>query len=408
MNRVEYDYEVSPQFQYPSKIERKPPFRFLDVPKYWEKYGERADIPEEAKRQDGIYLIWDSERIRQELIETDRVKFKDEIVRYNPKLYAFLPYHSTIYKEINEILTGVTNRRHLSAGLMLSVNRQRLADEFPMAPTRFEQLSRNLFVVLHFDDAKPDQGRKTLQDEVLDLSRRAADRALQYIAKHRQFLKPAGDAPTPGQREVERNHEEWKHNVIAHAKLAPLHIRPVAYISEPLVEQDVVGLFHQLASLGVFPGLQIYATSQSHTYDCLVKFECRSDMPSLRYHSMDSNPLGMSSYVLGDIIDFETRSLTLEFKNNLDGLIDDITGESKKEFNHIDICVCWSQISEGFKGFELEQITEGNLDARKYPGVTHILRRDGAMHVVQVIMLKEVTELIDIGRITFSSHIEVN
>jgi len=138
----------------------------------------------------------------------------------------------------------------------------------------------------------------------------------------------------------------------------PLHLPPATFVSIPLTEQDVVGLFHQLSALGVFPGIKIYATSQ-----------------------------------------------TLEFKNNLDGLIADIDGEgATKNFNHINICVCWSTIDSNFKGYNLVEITEVNLDERQYPGVTHILQRDGDSHVIQIVMLKRIIDIIQAGPMHLGSQ----
>lgn len=82
---------------------------------------------------------------------------------------------------------------------MIAVNRHRLADIFDIEATRFETISRNILVMVHFDGAKPDQGRKTLQDEVLALAKKAADRAVQYWANQRKFLRVPGESPTPGQ-----------------------------------------------------------------------------------------------------------------------------------------------------------------------------------------------------------------
>ena len=185
-----------------------------------------------------------------------------------------------------------------------------------------------------------------------------------------------------------------------HAKNAPLHIPPVSYVSTPLTEQDVVGLFHQLSSLGVFAGMKICSTSQSQTYDCLIEYDCGRDESGLQYCIQEENPLGVSPYILGDEKQFSTKQLTVEFKNNLDSLIEDVQGESPKTFGNIDICVCWGQVSDSFKGYELEEITEQNLDQRRYPGVTHLLTRDGDAHVIGVVMLERVTDMIRAGKIT--------
>jgi hypothetical protein len=49
-----------------------------------------------------------------------------------------------------------------------------------------------------------------------------------------------------------------------------------------------------------------------------------------------------------------------------------------------------SKMSEVLKGFEIEEITAKNIDERRYPGSTHLLRKDGDAHVIQVIQLREV------------------
>jgi hypothetical protein len=96
---------------------------------------------------------------------------------------------------------------------------------------------------------------------------------------------------------VERNHQEWVDNVKAHAKDSPLSAPLASYVSTPITEQDVVGVFHQFSALGLFPGMRILATSGQHTYDCYALFETK-DADPLRYKAIDDNPLGLSSDVL--------------------------------------------------------------------------------------------------------------
>ena len=154
---------------------------------------------------------------------------------------------------MNEILSKSRARRHLSPGLVLAINRQRLADTFPIGATRYETFSRNVLVVVHFDNARPDQGRKTVQDDVLDTAKRAANRAVQYLAQQRSFLRAMGETPSAQQREVELNKQDWEFNVRRHQERSPLYIPPVTYESEPLTEQDVVGALSPTVCLGGFP-----------------------------------------------------------------------------------------------------------------------------------------------------------
>ncbi len=396
--------EVEPEFLYPHQIKRTPAFRFLDLVEYHEKFPEQASPPADKLRQDGLYLEWDPSRIEKELTEKQRSAYAELIKKHSPFVYAFVPYQGSVWSELNEIATGASNRTYLNSGLMLAVNRQRLAEAVDIHATRYETFSRNVFVIVHFDDAKPDQGRKTIEVDAEEFAQRTADRVVQYLGKQRPLLRPPGESPTPEQRQVEKDHADWIFNVRTHANKSPLHAPPVTYISTPLTEQDVVGLFNQFSSLGIFPGIRIYATSQSKTYDCLVEYDVSRDEPGLRYGGSDESPLGVSPYTLGTQKRFSTKQLTLEFKNNLDSLIEDVEGDSPKEFRNVDICVCWGIVGGQFKGYEIEAITESNLDERKFPGVTHLLRRDGEGHVVSLVLLQTITEMISSGRLAFSQQ----
>ncbi len=398
--------DVEPEFLYPHQIKRSPNFRFLDLVEYHKTYPEQTTPPAEKLRQDGLYLEWDAERIQKELTEKQQVAYAEQIKKYAPFVYAFVPYQGSVWSELNEIVTGASNRTYLDSGLMLAVNRQRLAEAVDIDATRYETFSRNVFVIVHFDDAKPDQGRKTIEVDAEEFAQRAADRVVQYLGKQRPLLRPPGESPTPEQRQVEKDHGDWIFNVRTHAKSAPLHIPPVTYISTPLTEQDVVGLFNQLSSLGAFPGMRIYATSQIKTYDCLVEYDAPRDEPGLRYGGREDNPLGVSPYTLGTQKRFSTKQLTVEFKNNLDSLIEDVEGDSPKEFGNVDICVCWGKVGTQFKGYELDPIAESNLDERKFPGVTHLLRHDGDVHVVSVVMLQTITEMINSGKLNIAAQHE--
>ena len=390
--------KVEPHFLFPSDVVRKPAFRFLDVGNYYEKHPQISEIPTQFKRQDGVYMKWDTERIRSEYTKEESQRFKDQLDEYSPSLYAFVPYQGGVWSAVNEIISQSKARTYLSPGMILAINRQRLADLFPIVPTRYATFSRNVMVVVHFDGAKPDQGRKTVQDEVLDAAKAAANRAVQFLANQRSFLRPIGEKPSEKQRQVERNKQDWEYNVRNHHEQNPLHIPPVTYDSEPLTEQDVVGLFHQLSALGVFPGMRILATSQIQTYDSIVFFRCDSAEPGLRF---GESPLGLAPSVIGEEEEFQTHQLTLEFKNNLDSLIADMDDEEgKKQYQHIDICICWDKVQDQFPGYELSLIEEDNLDQRSYPGTTHFLKKDGDTHTIEVVMLSRVRALVEAGELS--------
>ena len=394
------EVNCNPSFLFPHDVTRNPAFRFLDVGKYYEDHPQRSAIPTEFTRQDGIYIRWDTQRIREQFTESEKEEFSEQLDTYSPTLYAFVPYQGGIWGQMNEVLSSSSVRKYLSPGLVLAINRQRLADLFPIGATRYETFSRNVLVVVHFQNAQPDQGRKTVQDEVLSTAKSAANRAVQYLADQRSFLRATGETPSAQQRQVELNKQDWEFNVRTHQERNPLHIPPVKYESEPLTEQDVVGLFHQLCALGLFPGIRFLATSQSQTYDSLVSFRCSSSEAGLR---ASESSLGLAPSVLGNDETFQTRNLTLEYKNNLDSLIDDIDDENRpKQYQHIDICVCWGTVQENFDGYELKPLDVGNIDQRRYPGTTHLLRRDGEAHSIEVVMLSTLRSLVESGQLSLT------
>jgi len=290
--------EIEPDFYYPHLVKKQPAFRFLDVGSFYKKHVGVADIPEDSKRQDAVYVNWDTPEIKGHLEKDELADFADEITAFSPRLYAFRPYYAPLWTTINEAATKQVRTHYFGGGLVIGLDHQRIADSIRIQVSRSDFTGQQVFVLIHFEKARPDQGRKTLQTRIMELAQLAADDAVQYLLKQTGLLKPAGEKTTAAQRAVEKNHEDWVDNVKEHAKSNPLSIPPVSYVSAPITEQDVVGIFNQFSALGLFPGLRIFATSGQHTYDCYVQFECRDGLEQLRYRSIDDNPLGLSTDVL--------------------------------------------------------------------------------------------------------------
>src|SRR5439155_9936106 len=133
--------DIEPLFLYPNEVKRTPAFRFLDLVQYHETHPEQTAPPAEKLRQDGLYLIWDADRIRKELTNDQQSTYDDQLKNYSPYAYAFVPYQGSVWGDLNKIETGVSHRNYLYPGLMIAVNRQRLADIFEIDATRYETFS---------------------------------------------------------------------------------------------------------------------------------------------------------------------------------------------------------------------------------------------------------------------------
>lgn len=394
--------EVAPIFYYPDQAKRLPAFQFLDIGRYKLEHPDVADVPPAYKRRDGVYIKWGPEEVKARLDSSQLEEFKSQIAAMSPRVYAFRPFDEPTWKLINDSATGQHRAKFLGPGLVIGVNHQRIASEpIRIAASRSEYLASNVFVLVHFDNAALDQGRKALQHRSMELAQLIADDAVQLLLRQGQFLKPAGEKTSAAQRAVEAGHEDWVDNVKEHAKANPLSLPPLCYASTPITEQDVVGLFNQLAALGLFPGLKILATSAAATYDCYARFECDDHIERLRYGGIGNNPLGLSTDAFRpNETHFTTRGLTLEFKNNLEGLIANLDDPaSRKAFGHIDICVCWGSLEGSHRWYTLEHVTEENLHIRQFPGVTHVLWRETESKGIQVIILEDIIKMITAGQI---------
>ena len=98
--------DIDPTFLYPHKVPRNPPFRFLDLVGFWNRYAERTKPPRKKLRQDGVYLNWDAKRISKELTAEQRAEFSNLLEKLDPFAYAFVPYQGSVWRELNYLSTG--------------------------------------------------------------------------------------------------------------------------------------------------------------------------------------------------------------------------------------------------------------------------------------------------------------
>ena len=158
---------------------------------------------------------------------------------------------------------------------------------------------------------------------------------------------------------------EWQVRQEEYRKARPFEFvhggKPVAYISVPQCEQDVIALFHELVGTGVFRGLKFLATSGTTRYDCCFKTHyLRKDNLGFK---RNETPLGVSER---NITDKESRPMVLEFKYDLDGLIADFEKEVKYP-SDVQLAICWDI---------------GELYRERYRIVSLLARDEGASRFV--------------------------
>ena len=93
-----------------------------------------------------------------------------------------------------------------------------------------------------------------------------------------------------------------------------------------------------------------------------------------------------------DSLPFESHPKVLEYKISLDGLMEDISNESKNS-NDIDLVVVWDTGDQELykENYHITSlINEDNLALRQYHGVTHLMTNlNNNQHEMDLIVLSE-------------------
>jgi hypothetical protein len=84
-------HDVTAKFLFPHLVKKTPEFRFLDIPTYYETHGQRADIPANYLRQDGVYLVWNKDKISEELTKDQKKSIKTKSINMTLNFMLFSP-----------------------------------------------------------------------------------------------------------------------------------------------------------------------------------------------------------------------------------------------------------------------------------------------------------------------------
>lgn len=332
-------------------------------------------IPEEFKRLDASWEIWD----KNDLLSEDNIFSRDlddgerELIqRHNVVIYAcFVSTAKTWTKWRDEYLQINKNSDILRGGLIIASDHMVQGDRLVIPLTSAIGYQANTHVIIHFDDGNPDMGRKAFQPELKSLAEELSKRVVDIFKKYISLMREdAGNPIQSASRELQNwliSQELWRNQNPMEYKLGELTL---ALISYPQCEQDVVALFHELIGMGVLKGYGIYATSEHLRYDSLML----TDYPDQSYaFDKTSNRLGVS---LPQIKNGPSGANILEYKFNMDGLIADLDKEMKYA-RDIGICVCWELGSAYKEHYSIESLLVGsNGGDRVFYGATHKVYKD--------------------------------
>ncbi len=342
----------------------------------FKKHGAAFNRPSQFRNLDAIHATADNHTIGK-LIELDEEE-KEFFEKHSVFMYVCFTHSTKIWDKLNEQLDIRSGQNMFGPGIQIAANNMPQGETYIVPLTKNIGRQRQLHFVYHLEGVRSDLGRKGFQKEIVSFLQAFSSRFFrQTLQKYFSCLKPASGAPP----DLERTHrvEEWKKEFEQHESNFPLILdheafflpkKKISITSRPTREQDVVSLFNQLLAGGVIRGIQIMSTNERFTYDSMYRIAF-GDNPSIYIFDAEENPLGIDEDNFKE--NFVSHPKILEYKFDLDGLIEDIEGDEKNT-NDIDMLVCWSVGDQYKANYDIVSLLdEENIGDRVVHGVTHAL-----------------------------------
>jgi len=336
------------------------------------------DLPGKYKQLSGIYEIWDAKSILEKKTafnsslsdDEKRIMKEQEVV-----IYGFFSYSTRIWDHFNYEHLGLRRSNGvLKGGLQLATKNMAQGSLITIPLTSSIGYQKTSLVMVHYKDADTDLGRKGFQPEMTELAKNIAISVVNYLKRWNDLLKE--DEGGPLDLEASKGLHEWIRKQEEHEQQNPLIIKnenfflpmkKISISSEPWSEQDVIVLFNQLLAGGVIRGIKMLATSQTEKYDAVCRVMITKPVANHQYDPI-TNPLGIKQ---PEVREGVSEPWVLEYKHNLDRLIEEFGKEEKYE-KDINIVVCWDIGSKWKEHYTVVPLLhEDYIHHRKFHGVTH-------------------------------------
>ncbi|MBO6796307.1 hypothetical protein [Maricaulis sp.] len=344
------------------------------------KHGPVFQMPSNMRNLDAVYFSGGIDEIEAQIeLQDDE---RDFIRRHNLYMYSCFVYSAKVWAKINEKMSIRAGQAVLSHGIQVAANNMPQGEMFQVPLTKNIGRQRQLHFVFHVENVRSDLGRKGFQKDIVDFLQTFAARFFRSaFQKHQRLMKAA----TGTQVDLDRSQQvdDWKKEFEEHERGHPLDLvheafflpkRHISITSIPTREQDVIALFNQLVAGGVIRGIEIMSTNERFTYDGMFRIVFGSNEEQMLYNA-DDNPLGVDDENWKP--EFRSGPKILEYKFDLDGLIEDIESDVKNT-NDIDLVVVWSVGDEYLANYQIiSLIDDENVGDRQYHGVTHTVHSAG-------------------------------
>ncbi len=361
-------------------------------------------LPAGCYRLNGLYNLWTYNDI-----VSDESEFKGEFSdkekklaeKYKLSLYGYFCYSTDIWDKYNDDFVGIRKgQRILKGGLQLAANWMPQGELLTIPLTKNTWYQNVTHIIVHFEGAEPDLGRKGFQLELKLLAQHISTAVVKKFQVWRKLLKKDTGAPPDisGARDIhdwirEQEEHEKNHPLIIKREDIFLPMKEPSMTSIPLNEQDVVSLFNQLLAGGVIRGVKLLATSQYKQYDGISRFYLKEPFQN---HIFDKykNPLGIEKSRAER--EYESAPSILEYKYSFDGLFEEIEKEEKNE-RQIGLVIAWEMGRKWIQRYEITPLLHfDNIQHRYFHGGTHIIKDTSTGDTVfPAIILSELIDYIN-------------
>jgi len=245
----------APRYLYPNEVLN----RTADLRQFLADQRTRAakgmDVskkPPKFTKLNGIWGEWSGVEILNQSGDSPiRARLEDNerslVLELGLTLRIFLAFSTDLWDNYNDNILGLRKgHRLLRGGLQLCTKHmpQGLPLTIPMTNNiGFQNLAH---VLVHFENAEPDLGRKGFQPDVVRVAEKLSVSAVTALRRHYSLLRKPGGAQ---RYDDELRIDQWKQEQLTHELKFPLVVTGVGLFepteelpirSEPIVEQDVV------------------------------------------------------------------------------------------------------------------------------------------------------------------------
>lgn len=350
------------EYIYPHKV-INPSINLNEIKDYQQvlidKGQDPSKLPAKFFKLNGLYNFWkfeDFTEAKREFSDILNQQEKELAKKHKLAIYGYFCYSTDVWDSFNDDIVKLRKgARILKGGLQLSTNGMPQGDLLIIPLTRNIGYQNVAYIVIHFDEAEPDLGRKGFQPELQELAANISVAIVKKFLNWRTFLKKeTGGHPDIAAAKAihdwirEQEDHERDYPMVINRQDIFLPVKEPSITSTPLNEQDVIALFNQLLAGGVIRGIKVMATSQHQQYDGIYRFVLKQPL-EIHIFDINKNPLGIN---IDATKEHTSPPRILEYKYSFDALIEEFEKEEKIE-KQIGLVIAWEIGANWHKRYEI-------------------------------------------------------